>query len=80
VSPGLRQQRPTREVDTAERTKAQDDSQSIFDTVTSEGEKGQQMDAKPVGMTRQSDHVRESVSRPSEPLMTRAAQIFNSEF
>ncbi|KAI0254752.1 ribosomal protein L22/L17 [Lactifluus subvellereus] len=63
VSPGLRQQRPSREIDTAKRTKAQeDDSQSIFDTVTSEGEKAQQMDTKPVGTTRQSDHHKYSTA------------------
>jgi hypothetical protein len=80
INPGLRQQRSSREIDTAKRTKAQDESQSIFDTVTSEEEKGQQPGTKPVGTTRQSDHVCESASRLPEPLMTRAAQILNSEF
>jgi hypothetical protein len=57
LSPGLRQQ-PSREIDTAKRTEAQDDSQSIFDTVTPEVEKAQQTDTKAAG-TRRSDHVRE---------------------
>lgn len=58
LSPGLRQQQSSREIDTAKRTEAQDDSQSIFDTVTPGVEKGQQTDTKAASAQR-SDHVRE---------------------
>jgi len=66
LSPGLRQQRPSREVDTTKRTQAQGDSQSIFDTITPEVEKAQQADTK-MPNVRQSDHVREQIdaSRPA---------------
>ena len=57
LSPGLRQP-SSREIDTAKRTESQDDSQSIFDTVTPEVEKAQQRDTKAAG-ARRSDHVRE---------------------
>jgi hypothetical protein len=60
VSPGLRQQRSSREIDAAKRTKDGDESQNIFDTVVSEEEKTQQKDSTPsAGASRQSDHVRE---------------------
>lgn len=60
MSPGLRQQRPSREIDTAKRTKAKDEDQNIFDTVVSEEEKTQQKDSTTsAGVPRQSDHVRE---------------------
>ncbi|KAH9977716.1 mitochondrial 50S ribosomal protein L22 [Lactifluus volemus] len=62
VNPGLRKQRTSREIDTAKRTQAQDDSQSIFDTVTPEEEKGKHMDEKVVGRTRQSDHHKYSTA------------------
>jgi len=63
VSPGLRQQRPSREIDTAKRTKAEDDSQNIFDTVVSEDQKTQQKDSTPpAGMPRQSDHHKYSTA------------------
>jgi hypothetical protein len=55
VTPGLRQERSNREIDTAKRTKAE----SVFDTVAPEDEKTQQKDSTPsVGVPRQSDHVR----------------------
>ena len=57
-TPGLRQLRPSREIDATKRAEAQDDSQSIFDTVTPEAEKAQQADTK-TATVRQSDHVRE---------------------
>ena len=60
VSPGLRQQRSSREIDAAKRTKDGDESQNIFDTVVSEEEKTQQKDSTPsAGASRQSDHVRD---------------------
>ncbi|KAI0005074.1 ribosomal protein L22/L17 [Russula compacta] len=65
VSPGLRQQRSDREIDTAKRTNAEDDSsQSIFDTVASEEEKAQQKDSTTpsVGVPRQSDHHKYSTA------------------
>jgi len=86
VSPGLRQQRSSREIDTAKRTKAQDDSQSIFDTVVSEEEKSQQKDSTPsAGLSRQSDHVRENAffffeREPHLLLDTRTAQVLYGEF
>jgi hypothetical protein len=59
VTPGLRQERSSREVDTAKRTKAEDANQSVFDTVAPEDEKTQQKDSTPsAGVPRQSDHVR----------------------
>ncbi|KAH9077110.1 ribosomal protein L22/L17 [Lactarius deliciosus] len=61
LNPSLRQQRSSREIDTAKRTEAQDDSQSIFDTVTPEAEKAQQADAKVAG-ARQSDHHKYSTA------------------
>jgi hypothetical protein len=60
VTPGVRQQRSNREMDTAKRTKTEDDSQSVFDTVAPEEQKTQEKDSMPsVGVPRQSDHVRE---------------------
>ncbi len=60
VTPGLRQERSRREIDTAKQTKAEGESQSVFDTVSPEEGKAQQKDSTPsVGMPRQSDHVRE---------------------
>lgn len=59
VSPGLRQKRSDREIDTAKRSKAEDTSQSVFDTVAPEDENTQPKDSTPsVGVPRQSDHVR----------------------
>ena len=59
VSPGLRQERSNREIDTAKRTKAEDANQSVFDPVAPEDEKTQRKDSTPsVGVPRQSDHVR----------------------
>ncbi|KAI0304024.1 hypothetical protein BC826DRAFT_981008 [Russula brevipes] len=61
VNPGLRQQRSRREIDTAKRTKAQDESQNVFDAVAApEEEKAQQEGVTPalVGVPRRSDHVR----------------------
>ena len=63
VSPGLRQERSSREADAAKRTKAKDESQSVFDTVAPEEGKTEKKDStSSVGMTRQSDHVREYLS------------------
>lgn len=61
MNPGLRQQRSRREIDTAKRTKAQDESQNVFDAVAApEEEKAQQEGVTPasVGVPRRSDHVR----------------------
>lgn len=60
VNPGLRQQRSSREIDAAKRTKDEEDSQSIFDTAAPEEEKTQQKDSTPsaTGVARRSDHVR----------------------
>ena len=58
VTPGLRQERSNREIDTAKRTKAEDTSKSVFDTVAPGDEKTQQKDSTPsVGVPKQSDHV-----------------------
>ena len=55
MTPGLRQERSNREIDTVKQAKAE----SVFDTVAPEDEKGQQKDSTPsVGVPRQSDHVR----------------------
>ncbi|KAN0126778.1 Ribosomal protein L22/L17 [Russula decolorans] len=64
VSPGLRQERSSREIDTAKRTKAEDaTSQSVFDTVAPEDEKTQQKGSTPsVGVPRQSDHHKYSTA------------------
>lgn len=59
VSPGLRKERSSREVDTAKRAKAEDASQSVFDTVAPEDERTQQKDSTPSpGVPKKSDHVR----------------------
>jgi large subunit ribosomal protein L22 len=58
VNPGLREQRSSREIDAAKRTKAEDESQSVFDTVVPGEEKAQKGSTSSVGMPRQSDHVR----------------------
>lgn len=58
VNPGLREQRSSREIDAAKRTKAEDESQSVFDTVVPGEEKAQKDSTSSVGMPRQSDHVR----------------------
>jgi len=63
VSPGLRQQRSSREIEAAKRTKAKDDSQSVFDTVVSEEAETQQKDSTPsVRVSRQSDHHKYSTA------------------
>ena len=54
MSPGLRQERSGRV------RKAKDESQSVFDTVAPEQEKTEKKESTPsVGVSRQSDHVRE---------------------
>ena len=58
VTPGLRQERSSREIDAAKRTKAEEESQSVFDTVAPGEEKTQKDSTSSVGMPRQSDHVR----------------------
>lgn len=65
VNPGLRQQRSRREIDTAKRTKAQDESQNVFDAVAApEEEKAQQEGVTPasVGVPRRSDHHKYSTA------------------
>ncbi|KAI0268195.1 mitochondrial 50S ribosomal protein L22 [Gloeopeniophorella convolvens] len=62
INPGLRQQKTKRELDTAEQVKAQEESQSVFDAVASEGEVAQGADVKPFGATRQSDHHKYSTA------------------
>jgi large subunit ribosomal protein L22 len=62
VSPGLRQQRSNREIDAAKRTKAEDESQSVFDTVAPREEKAQKDSSSSVGMPRQSDHHKYSTA------------------
>lgn len=61
ITPGLRQKRPSREIDTAKQVEAQDDSQSIFDTVTPEVEKAQHADTK-AATVRRSDHHKYSTA------------------
>jgi len=61
VTPGLRKKEP--EIDKAKRTKAESESESIFDTVTPEEEKTQKKDRTPsVGMPKQSDHHKYSTT------------------
>ena len=80
LSPGLREKRSNREIDAAKRTETQDDSQSIFDTVTPEVEKAQQADTKVTGV-RQSDHVRECIMyRVQQSLTACLAQILDCKF
>ncbi|KAI0278845.1 mitochondrial 50S ribosomal protein L22 [Russula aff. rugulosa BPL654] len=63
VTPGLRQERSNRDIDTEKRTKAEDTSQSVFDTVAPEDEKTQQKDSTPsVGVPKQSDHHKYSTA------------------
>lgn len=90
MSPGLRQQRSSREIDAAKRTKDGDESQNIFDTVVSEEEKTQQKDSTPsAGVSRLSDHVREytafilNANTPlthTHTIRARTAQVLYSEF